>query len=163
MEHFISNLLSRYEKGTLTRRQAIEGFAMLAATGGAASAAEGQDNAQIRGNSINHVSIRVSDLERSVEFYQNLFGLSISDRNDASPETVRLIVGSSHLSIRRRNPPGTVDHFAIGLDNFDRDSVREELRARGLTPHEDIDTGLHVNDPDGFNVQFTSGAPGREG
>ena len=67
MEHFISNLLSRYEKGTLTRRQAIRGLAVLAATGGAASTAEGQDNAEIRGNSINHVSIRVSDLERSVE------------------------------------------------------------------------------------------------
>ena len=38
MEHFISNLLSRYEKGTLTRRQAIRGLAVLAATGGAASA-----------------------------------------------------------------------------------------------------------------------------
>ena len=51
----------------------------------------------------------------------------------------------------------TVDHFAIGLDRFDRDSVREELKAHGLTPHEDIDTGLHVKDPDGFNVQLTSG------
>ena len=50
-----------------------------------------------------------------------------------------------------------MDHFAIGLDSFDRDSVREELRAHGLTPHEDIDTGLHVKDPDGFNVQLTSG------
>ena len=70
MEHFISNLLSCYEKGTLTRRQTIRGLAVLAATGGAASAAEGQDNAEIRGNSINHVSIRVSDLERSVEFYR---------------------------------------------------------------------------------------------
>ena len=66
-------------------------------------------------------------------------------------------MGSSHLSIRRRNPPGTADHFAIGLDSFDRDSVREELKAHGLTPHEDIDTGLHVKDPDGFNVQLTSG------
>lgn len=152
MEHFISKLVSRYEDGSLTRRQLIQGLAMLAVASGTASAAE------IQGSSINHVSIRVSNLQRSVEFYRKLFGLTVRDRNDASPETVRLMVGKSHLSIRRRNPPGTVDHFAVGVDNFNRDSILQELKQRGLTSYEDIDNGLHVKDPDGFNVQFTSSA-----
>jgi hypothetical protein len=36
MEAIISNLVSQFEKGTLSRRQLVRGLAMLAATGTAA-------------------------------------------------------------------------------------------------------------------------------
>src|SRR5439155_4361109 len=50
-----------------------------------------------------------------------------------------------------------VDHFAIGVDNFNKDSVTADLKARGATP---IDQqgggfGFHVLDPDGFPVQIS--------
>ena len=38
MEQVISSLLGRYEKGTLTRRELIQGLAMLAVAGGTVSA-----------------------------------------------------------------------------------------------------------------------------
>ena len=40
MESIISNLLSRFEKGSLSRRELVRGLAMLAASGTAASAQE---------------------------------------------------------------------------------------------------------------------------
>jgi hypothetical protein len=40
MESIISNLLSRFEKGSLSRRDLVQGLAMLAASGTAASAQE---------------------------------------------------------------------------------------------------------------------------
>jgi hypothetical protein len=40
MESIISNLLSRFEKGSLSRRELVQGLAMLAASGTAASAQE---------------------------------------------------------------------------------------------------------------------------
>jgi len=40
MEHVISSLLGRYESGTLTRRELIQGLAMLTVAGGTASAAD---------------------------------------------------------------------------------------------------------------------------
>ena len=39
MEHVISSLLGRYERGTLTRRELIQGLAMLTVASGAVSAA----------------------------------------------------------------------------------------------------------------------------
>ena len=64
MEAMISNLLSRFEKGALSRRELIQGLAMLAAASGAASGALAQD-AGIKAAKIDHVSIQVSDLPRS--------------------------------------------------------------------------------------------------
>ena len=40
MEHVISSLLGRYESGTLTGRELIQGLAMLTVAGGTASAAD---------------------------------------------------------------------------------------------------------------------------
>ena len=43
MESIISHLLSRFEKGSLTRRELAQGLAMLAASGSAATAQEDID------------------------------------------------------------------------------------------------------------------------
>src|SRR5882724_7014393 len=43
MEPIISDLLTRFEKGTLTRRQLVSGLAMLAASGTGASAQQELD------------------------------------------------------------------------------------------------------------------------
>ena len=64
MEAMISDMLSRFERRGLTRRELVRGLSMLAASGGAA-AAQGQD-AGIKGVKIDHVSIQVSDLPRSI-------------------------------------------------------------------------------------------------
>ena len=57
MEAMISTLVSRYEKGTLTRRGLVQGLAMLAAAGGAASTAQAQESA-LKGTKIDHISIQ---------------------------------------------------------------------------------------------------------
>src|SRR5579864_6393082 len=58
MENIISNLLGRYERGTLTRRELIQGLAMLAVASGTVLAAD----TGFAATSINHVSIQVSDI-----------------------------------------------------------------------------------------------------
>jgi len=147
MEHVISNLLKRYEGGTLSRRELVKGLAVLAAAGGTASAA-GFESA-----SLNHVSILVSDVPRSAAFYQRVFKLTVLDEDKKEPR-IRLHVGkNSHLTIRRRNPAGTIDHFAIGVTPFNKEAVIRDLKQRGAMPEEGGDAGLHVKDPDGYTVQ----------
>jgi hypothetical protein len=73
-------------------------------------------------------------------------------------QLVQLKLGKSHLSIRHGDGTKGVDHFAIGLDRFDKDSVIADLKARGATPREDPGAGLHVVDPDGLNVQLIANA-----
>src|SRR5439155_21629556 len=73
MESIISTLVNRFDRGTLTRRELIQGLAMLAA-GDAARAAAAQD-AAMKTVKIDLISIQVGGLPRSIRFYQTLFGL----------------------------------------------------------------------------------------
>jgi len=150
MEHVISSLLGRYESGTLTRRELIQGLALLTVASGTISAAD----TGFAAATINHVSIQVSDIKRSAEFYMRAFGLP--KRKAGNPDAIRLGVGPSHLTLRQEKPSGNVDHFCLGIDKFNRESVIRDLKARGVTPEPDEKgpQGFHVKDPDGFRVQL---------
>jgi catechol 2,3-dioxygenase-like lactoylglutathione lyase family enzyme len=151
MEAIISDLLNRFEKGALTRRGLIQGLAMLTAAG--------ESQAQVPGGAlkaakIDHMSIQVSDLPRSIAFYQKIFGLTTVSE-DKPNEIVRLGVGTKALvSLHHKSPTGLVDHFAIGVENFNKDAVTRELKARGVTPEDNLDAGFHIIDPEGISVQI---------
>ena len=147
MTSAISRLLETYEKGKLSRRDLVQGLALLAAGAGTVSAAGFQ------GNSINHVSLYVSDLQRSSDFYQRVLGCTVNKRDGNN----QLMFGKSFLVLRPGKPPGKVDHLAIGVDNFNQDSVTADLKTRGVTPKEEKGgSGFHIVDPDGFPIQLTS-------
>jgi hypothetical protein len=100
MKDTISRLLKTYENGKLSRRDLVQGLALLAASSGAASAAGFQ------GNSINHVSLYVNDLQRSSDFYQRVFGCTVNKRDGNN----QLMFGKNFLVLRPGKPPGKVDH-----------------------------------------------------
>ena len=152
MEAIISNLVKRFESGALTRRELIKGLAMLTAASGTASAA-GLQEGGLKGSRIDHISIQVTDLPRAVAFYQNLFGFKVVSQ-DKPNEIVRLGITKTIVSLHHKSPTGVVDHFAIGLDSFNKDSVTQYLKQRGITPEENIDAGFHVKDPEGITVQI---------
>lgn len=156
MEAIISSLVSRFEKGALTRRELVQGLTTLAAVSGTASAQVPSPKAQdaaTKGAKIDHVSIQVSDLPRSIAFYQKMFGLTILSE-DKPNEIVRLGAGKVLVSLHHKSPTGLVDHFAIGVEKFDKDSVTRELKARGASPEDNLDAGFHILDPEGISVQI---------
>jgi catechol 2,3-dioxygenase-like lactoylglutathione lyase family enzyme len=149
VEPVISDLLSRFERGALTRREVIQALALLTAAGTAASAAT------LKSASINHVSVLVTDMARSIDFYGRVFGLTLVNEDKAN-KIARLGAGGRILvSLRVEPPPGVIDHFAIGVDGFNREAVTADLKGFGLTPAENIEFGFHVKDPDGAVVQIT--------
>lgn len=152
MDVIISNLLTRFERGALTRRELIQGLAMLTAAGGTA-AASGLEEAGFKAANIDHVSIQVTNLQRSVEFYKNVFGLSVVSE-DKSNEIVRLGITKPLVSLHHKTPAGIVDHFAIAVDQFNKESVTRDLKQRGAHPEENVDAGFHVKDPEGLSVQI---------
>lgn len=152
MEAIISNLLKRFERGALTRRELIQGLAMLTAASGTSSAA-GFQEAGFKTATIDHVSIQVSDLARSIAFYQNVFGLSVVSE-DKPNEIVRLGTTKTLVSLHHKSPTGLVDHFAIGVNPFNQESVTRYLKQRGLNPERNLDAGFHVKDPEGISVQI---------
>jgi catechol 2,3-dioxygenase-like lactoylglutathione lyase family enzyme len=155
METIISGLLSRFEQGSITRRDLVRGLAMLAAAGSSETAAHAQSPAAL-GTKIDHVSIQVTDLPRSIAFYQQMFGLTVVSE-DKPNEIVRLGSGKSvFVSLHHKNPTGIVDHFAIAVRNFNRDSLTSTLRERGANPSQNLDAGFHILDPEGISVQIMS-------
>ena len=147
MNDTISKLLEAYEKGNMSRRRLIQGLAVLAAGVTAAEAAGFQ------GNSINHVSLFVSNLQKSTDFYQKVFGCTVNKRDGNN----QLMFGKNFLVLRPGNPPAKVDHIAIGVDNFKKESVTADLKARGVTPKdEEGGAGFHVMDPDGYPIQISA-------
>ena len=151
MESIISDLLTRFEKGSLSRRELVQGLAMLAASGTTAVAQEGID---FKTANVDHVSIQVADLQRSVDFYQKIFGFSVVSE-DKPLGIIRLGTNRTLVSLNHQSPAGIVDHFAIGVPRYSRESAERYLTQRGARPENDPYAGLHVNDPDGINVQIS--------
>ena len=152
MESIISNLVSRFEKGSLSRRELVQGLAMLAASGTAATAQEAID---FKEANIDHISIQVADLQRSVAFYQNMFGFTVVSE-DKPLGIVRLGNTRTLVSLNRQSPAGIVDHFAIGVPHFTKESAARYVTQRGARAEDDPYAGLHIKDPDGINVQIFS-------
>jgi glyoxylase I family protein len=151
MESVISDLVKSFEKGLLSRRELVSGLAILAAGGTGAAAQEGVD---FKDANIDHVSIHVADLQRSVEFYQKMFGFTVVSQ-DQPGGIVRLGNTKVLVSLNHGSPAGVIDHFAIGIPRFSRESAARYLKQRRATPLEGDYAGLHVKDPDGINVQIS--------
>ena len=151
MQTVISDLVERFEHGKLSRRQLIQGLTALAGAAGAASA--GAQEAPFSSSRIDHISIQVTDLPRSIAFYREVFGLTILNEDEAN-RIVRMGTTNVLVSLHAKPPTGIVDHFAIAIDDFDRESVTRTLEQRGLTPEQNLDYGFHVRDPEGIPVQI---------
>jgi catechol 2,3-dioxygenase-like lactoylglutathione lyase family enzyme len=151
MEKIISDLVSRFESGRLTRRQLVKGLSMMMA--GGSSVAGAAQATGLRGTGIDHVSVLVNDMQRSAAFYQNVFGLTqVSE--DKPNQILRLGAKQTIVSLRHEGPAGVVDHFAISVENFNRQAVTDKLATHGLTPQQNVQFGFHIKDPDGVVVQI---------
>jgi len=151
MESIISNLVSRFEKGSLSRRELVQGLTMLAASGTAASA---QQDLNFRTATIDHISIQVADVKRSTEFYEKMFGFKVVSGEPAR-NIVRLGNTGNLVSLNQEKPTGTIDHFAIGIPRYNKDVAVRYFTQRGVKPLEGNFAGFHVLDPDGIRVQIS--------
>src|SRR5262245_4167407 len=128
METIISDLVMRFEKGALSRRDLVQGLALLAAAGGAGGAQAAQAELDFKAATIDHVSVQVTDLQRSIAFYQRMFGFSVVSQEQAQG-IVRLGNGDRVIvSLNNGRPAPRIDHFAIGIPRFNADARSEERR-----------------------------------
>src|SRR3954470_8673573 len=110
----IEKLISRFEEGKLTRRQLATSILALSATGRGAAA-----DAGLKAVSINHVTVRVPDLQRTSRFYQEFFGMPLKQQ---SAKIHILGVGDSFFGIEQGdNQTAAVDHYDFGIAGFDAD------------------------------------------
>lgn len=159
MDPVVSELIDRYESGRLSRRELVAGLSAL--TAAAATPALGQTPApSLKPVGIDHVSILVADLDRSANFYRQVFGL-VPLGQDAPNKILRLGPqpdpgqrGKVIVSLRQQPPAGMVDHWAFRIDGFSAEAATPTLKAHGLTPDNKLEYGFYVRDPDGVVVQM---------
>ena len=108
---------------------------------------------------LHHSSIRVSDVARSVEFYEGLLGLRAIPRPDFGFPGRWYGIGHGQLHLIQGDAPGgSLDpsgpHFAIAVE--DLDAARRELASAGVETLDPGGSQLWLRDPDGNVIELTS-------
>jgi len=149
----IERMLTDLERGKITRPQFAVSLATLAAgmlpDPGALAAP--RPPAGFRAVSLNHITVKVSDIHRTSKFYQECFGMPLRQQ---SSTTHILGVGNSFFGIEQAdNQPASVSHYDFGIENFDADAIRAKLAELNLKYSGTSQESFEFNDPDGFLVQ----------
>lgn len=119
----------------ITRRALLASVPVLAA----GSRLRGQSQAApIAARKLNHMTLVVSDLNRSLEFYQGLFGMPIEGRQGSA---VLLRVGSGPQFVALKAAEGNAkpgySHFGLGIDGFNAGRVLRVLTEHGVRRSEE--------------------------
>jgi len=127
--------------------------------------AQGTARLKIRG--FNHVALDVSDMRRSVDFYQGLFGLPVLAETDTNTR-LRVGPGPQFLAVLAPASGVRIDHFGLGVDDYDADRIVALLRGHGVAKSEQrgpmkvvLEQGrpeMAIGDPDGIIVQLRDAA-----
>ena len=81
----------------------------------------------------NHFTLFVEDQQRSVQFYQRLFGLTIDTYQGAMP-VLRVGSGNEFLALAQVPPlSGRIHHASLNVEDFDVDRIFSLLEGYGLT------------------------------
>lgn len=164
MTQSFDTLLRQYENGTLTRRQLLGAMMALALPGTAGAQA---DRTGIRARSLNHVNVGVSDVGRSETFYRNLLGLPARryivgdayalDFPDGGLISLCPTEGGNCSLTAGNAVAGEIDHFGVGVENFDAERVASQLEDAGVEGVSQAgSTSVIVPDPDGLIVQLSA-------
>ena len=152
----IETMLGDLESGRLSRRQFAVSIAALAASASLAPVALAVSAPTgFRAVSINHVTVRVPDLQRTSRFYQEFFGMPLKQQS----ATVHILgVGDSFFGIEQgdNKATATVDHYDFGIANFNADEIRSRLTELGLKFDSNSNESFKFFDPDGFHVQVNA-------
>jgi catechol 2,3-dioxygenase-like lactoylglutathione lyase family enzyme len=151
----IDTLVTSYERGTLTRRQLLQALAVLAAP--AAAGAQTASGGLMKSRNLHHVNVQVSDVARSEAFYRKLFGFPAT-RIVQGPDNHGFdLPGGGIIILQKSDRPGRIDHFCVGVDNFDAEGMRMALKTAGIAGVQGTARdNFFVSDPDGLRVQVSS-------
>jgi len=179
MSRELDQLFDGYDRGQVSRRDLLAAVVSFVALGSGRAAAEAAKTAEPAGAApgpgrahLNHVNLRVADVQRSFDFYHRFFGLemtstptynaldcgggtflSLQTKADIDLETFRTSPGAVEWARTPNEPPGRLEHFCLEVDDFDLEATRAQLAAEGYETVE-IAENLLTADPDGILVQI---------
>src|SRR5438093_2272588 len=129
MVDFIDSLVTAYETGSLTRRQLLQALTLMAAP---VDGAQSPNAGATKGRMLHHVNVQVADVARSEAFYRTLLGLPPS-RVVQGPDNHGLdLPGGGIVILQKSGAPGRIDHFCLGVENWDAGRLRDATKAAGI-------------------------------
>lgn len=100
---------------------------------------------------VNHLALQVSDIGRSVEWYQRLMGLNVISRSSTS---AFLGLGDNFLALFRRPEGGSADHFCFSIEDYEPEAVMAKLAKHGIESRRREDR-VYFKDLNGLTVQVS--------
>ena len=124
----------------------------------------------LRPKALDHVGLKVTDMDKSLRFYCDGLGLELLRRSDKGPGIASAVLrlGDQEMNLFSKpdfvarpsddDPPG-MDHFCLEIEGGSIDDVVAGLAQAGIAvakpPVKRSDgTSLFVSDPDGCRVEL---------
>jgi len=118
----------------------------------------------LKARMIDHVNMKVKNLDESVEFYKNLFGFVIKqEENENKIDAPSKIIGNDSIKlclyeVPDMSPEGGIAHFGFNVENFDEViSKCEELGVKILYDgviNWEKSKSVYIVDPSGYELEL---------
>ena len=111
-------------------------------------------DAGLRFAGLDHVEFTVSDIEKSLAFYVQVFGNAVMKNKQTTRRYIKL--GGCYIALDKTQDI-RVDHYCAGIEGFDIAAVHSYLVENGIA-FRDFPSGkdLAVTDPDGIRTQLAT-------
>ena len=129
----------------------------------AGTTAAGRAALRVRG--LDHVVLRVADMDRAIAFYEQVLGLHVERRLEAIG-LVQLRAGAAMIDLVPRTEDEddgrNMDHFAVRIEEMDVAAITAHLKKHGIDAGEvrrrygaeGYGSSIYVTDPDGNTVEL---------
>lgn len=119
----------------------------------------------LRVKGLDHVVLRVADMDRAIAFYEQVLGLHI-ERRLSEIGLVQLRAGNAMIDLvpqKEDEAEGSnMDHYAVQIESMDAEALSAHLRRHGIDPGEvrrrygaeGYGSSIYITDPDGNTVEL---------
>ena len=158
----VARQVQDFSQCVITRRELLLGGATLLATASVTRLFAARGVLPVAG--LDHVNIRVPNVQRAAEFYASLFGsdLSRTESAVANPSSIRgqlwfMRLGQTVLAISPTAPGqrAGLDHFCLAIQGFDGQAMKSRLTEFDPQWVDTPPSNLWVKDPAGHIIQMT--------